>query len=374
MISIIVLSCIIVQTAITIYLFNTLKLKDNFEKNLNAMLIILFFHLGIKFFFLAIMKSSFLYANNSTGFGLSYGPLLYITARTYKKNPLSRRNIFLHMLPFLIFTLVYFMNSAAYMMGYDWHLAVKEYASVYQWIVAISLLVYPIITYRILKGERQVATATNSRLRLLRSILYIMITGITAGVVTTIVHSIQTGTWDFDLRLLPYICFSILPVLILKYKMNTAPAAIHDKADGISQEPLLSTDPLPEQHYKKSAVDERMMDEYELLLKTFMQKSRIFLEPEISLEDLAAKTNIPRHHLTQLLNERFKKNFYTFINEYRIEEAINRLRDPGSDTSILSLAYDCGFNSKSSFNNYFKKITGLTPSMYRKENALNEVE
>jgi AraC-like DNA-binding protein len=74
-----------------------------------------------------------------------------------------------------------------------------------------------------------------------------------------------------------------------------------------------------------------------------------------------------RHHLTQLLNEKVEKNFYTFINEYRIGEAIDRLNDPSLQVNILSLAFDCGFNSKSSFNNYFKKITGHTPTSYRKQ-------
>jgi AraC-like DNA-binding protein len=74
-----------------------------------------------------------------------------------------------------------------------------------------------------------------------------------------------------------------------------------------------------------------------------------------------------RHHLTQLLNEKLEKNFYSFINEYRIGEAIDRLNDPALQVNILSLAFDCGFNSKSSFNNYFKKITGSTPTAYRKQ-------
>ena len=82
---------------------------------------------------------------------------------------------------------------------------------------------------------------------------------------------------------------------------------------------------------------------------------------------MATRMKMSRHHLTQLLNERLEKNFYSFINEYRIEEAIDRLNDPSLQVNILSLAFDCGFNSKSSFNNYFKKITGTTPTAYRKQ-------
>jgi AraC-like DNA-binding protein len=138
--------------------------------------------------------------------------------------------------------------------------------------------------------------------------------------------------------------------------------------------PVIIEEKQPERHYKKSALDTPMMDEYEHALVNFMRKTKIYLEAEISLEGLSAKVNIPKHHLTQLLNERFKKNFYAFINEYRIAEAIEKLKDPDTDDSILSLAYDYGFNSKSSFNNYFKKLTGATPSMYRKEYLLRVAE
>src|SRR2546430_450943 len=100
MISSIVLSCIIIQTAVALYLFNSLTLKDEFEKKLNAILVILVFHLGTKLFILTVLKNSFLYHNNATGFGLSYGPLLFITVRSYIKRPLALRAVLLHLLPF----------------------------------------------------------------------------------------------------------------------------------------------------------------------------------------------------------------------------------------------------------------------------------
>ena len=122
-----------------------------------------------------------------------------------------------------------------------------------------------------------------------------------------------------------------------------------------------------DRRYERSGMDARMMNDYETALAAFMQKSRIYLDPDLSLEILASRMKMSRHHLTQLLNEKLEKNFYSFINEYRIEEAIDRLNDPSLQVNILSLAFDCGFNSKSSFNNYFKKITGTTPTAYRKQ-------
>ena len=66
----------------------------------------------------------------------------------------------------------------------------------------------------------------------------------------------------------------------------------------------------------------------------------------------------------------FRKNFYNFINEFRIEAAKEILQDPSSKgKNILQIAYEVGFNSKSAFNTYFKRLTGKTPSAYRKEAA-----
>src|SRR5215467_9445730 len=114
MIDTIILSCIIVQAVVALYLFNTMKLKDDFEKQLNAILIILIFHLCTKFFVLTVLKNSFLYNNNATGFGFAYGPLLFILSQSYIKLLLSRRSVFIHMFPFLLFTLAYFINGIGY--------------------------------------------------------------------------------------------------------------------------------------------------------------------------------------------------------------------------------------------------------------------
>src|SRR5258705_9829479 len=115
MISIITLSCVIAQTLIAIYLFNILKFKDDFEKTLNAILVILFFHLGTKFFILVILKDPFLYDHNASGFELSYGPLLYIAAHIFTRNQLPMRSVLFHIARFVLCTLIYFVNGVAHL-------------------------------------------------------------------------------------------------------------------------------------------------------------------------------------------------------------------------------------------------------------------
>lgn len=94
-----------------------------------------------------------------------------------------------------------------------------------------------------------------------------------------------------------------------------------------------------------------------------METDKPFLDGNLTIHDLSAKTGIARHHITQVLNERYKRNFFTFINEYRVKEVIERFSNPKYNKyTILAIAMDAGFNSKTTFNSIFKSQTGLTPA------------
>jgi YesN/AraC family two-component response regulator len=96
-----------------------------------------------------------------------------------------------------------------------------------------------------------------------------------------------------------------------------------------------------------------------------MQESKPYLRNELTLQELAKKLKIPRHYLSQIINDRLNQNFYTFINEYRVNEAKSLLLDPRfRHYSILAVALDSGFNSKATFNAVFKKQCGMTPSEF----------
>jgi AraC-like DNA-binding protein len=102
-------------------------------------------------------------------------------------------------------------------------------------------------------------------------------------------------------------------------------------------------------------------------IKDFMEKEKPFLEPEITLQELSSRVKINPRYVSQVINERFNKNFFEFVNYYRVEEAKTQLvTDSGLEKTVLEILYECGFNSKSVFNTFFKKSTGLTPSQYRK--------
>lgn len=89
-----------------------------------------------------------------------------------------------------------------------------------------------------------------------------------------------------------------------------------------------------------------------------------YLNPELTLQQLAENIDVHPNVLSYVINTALGKSFYDLINEYRIEEFINLYQDSYDKYTILALALDSGFNSKSAFNRNFKKIKGITPSEF----------
>jgi len=100
-------------------------------------------------------------------------------------------------------------------------------------------------------------------------------------------------------------------------------------------------------------------------LETAMNSDKLFLDASLTLPELSEKLNASLHEVSRAINEGFQKNFRDFINYYRVQEFIKRVEKDGAKTqTFLALAMDVGFNSKSSFNRSFKKITGKSPREY----------
>ncbi|MEM9260039.1 MAG: helix-turn-helix domain-containing protein, partial [Bacteroidota bacterium] len=125
---------------------------------------------------------------------------------------------------------------------------------------------------------------------------------------------------------------------------------------------------IPSRRYKKSLLPADKIAEYKRRLTELMEKEKPYLKPELSLRELAASLELLPNYLSQLLNEGFDQNFSEYVNTYRIAAFQAKVADPNlQHLTILGLAYESGFNSKTVFNTFFKKTTGLTPAAYRKQ-------
>ena len=122
--------------------------------------------------------------------------------------------------------------------------------------------------------------------------------------------------------------------------------------------------------YKKSGLTKEDGEVYSQKLIQHMNTSQTWRNNELTVGQLAAETDIPKHHITQVLNEYINKNFYTFVNEYRVENAMAMLKSPEYDNwSFVGIAFESGFNSKTVFNIFFKKYTGMTPSEFKRKKS-----
>ena len=97
-----------------------------------------------------------------------------------------------------------------------------------------------------------------------------------------------------------------------------------------------------------------------------MEQEKLYLETDLTLQQLADKLQVPNYQVSQAINDGMKKNFYDLVNGYRVEEAKRLLLDPkNKNFTILSMGFEAGFNSKTTFNTVFKKFTGFTPTEFR---------
>lgn len=119
--------------------------------------------------------------------------------------------------------------------------------------------------------------------------------------------------------------------------------------------------------YKNSNLNPKLIEQYKADLVRSMEIDKLYLNNKLSIVDVSEKLNIPRQYISEVLNEYMDTSFQDFINEYRVEEFIFRLKsDQNNHFTLLGIATDVGFNSKSSFNAIFKKHKGLTPTQYKK--------
>lgn len=120
----------------------------------------------------------------------------------------------------------------------------------------------------------------------------------------------------------------------------------------------------------KALLSQNQSETYAHLLLSKMEKEHYYLQPDLSLRELAEKIELHPNKLSWLLNEKLDTNFYEFINGHRLKHFQNKAIDKSNHhLSILGLAYESGFHSKSVFNDYFKKTTGLTPKAWIKQNS-----
>jgi AraC-like DNA-binding protein len=119
--------------------------------------------------------------------------------------------------------------------------------------------------------------------------------------------------------------------------------------------------------YKNSGLSNEMVDDFFEKLILHMKENKPYLDENLSLATLAQQMDLTTNQLSQIINQKTSSNFFNFINSFRVEAVKVRLKDPAfAHYSILAIGFDCGFQSKSSFNKIFKQMVGKTPLEFQK--------
>jgi AraC-like DNA-binding protein len=152
---------------------------------------------------------------------------------------------------------------------------------------------------------------------------------------------------------------------------------------GIKQQAIYQSDPRfigqtaskpPEEkkasQYLHSGLKQEEAERHAAVLKAYFEREKPYLDGKLSIGDVADYMKISVNHLSQVINEQLGMTFFDFVNSFRVDEVKTRLSSPDvQNFTLLGMAYESGFNSKSSFNSIFKKFTGLTPSQFTKQNV-----
>ncbi|MBP7284733.1 MAG: helix-turn-helix transcriptional regulator [Leptospiraceae bacterium] len=138
-------------------------------------------------------------------------------------------------------------------------------------------------------------------------------------------------------------------------------------SNGNLEIPEIKQEQSKEEKYIRSGLKEDESQRIADKLIEYMEKEKPYLREDLRIREVADELGINLNYLSQALNEVIQKNFYQFVNEYRVKEIQERIKKPEfQDYPLLRIALECGFNSKSSFNSTFRRFTNISPKEYRK--------
>ncbi len=307
-----------------------------------------------------------------------FGPLLYLYVRSLiLENPVFRKKDWLHFLPFLLFsvyTLIFSTQKPVYNIQFFENDGFLAERIVFGLSFYFSITVYTILVLILLHNHRIKIKDMFSYSSEKVTLRWVMFVAILFSVAYILV--ISSGIFNIFIINREFIepeLFSSTGLTLLSFAVSFygyRQANVNLKLSGtrliLPVNDSVSSNDKPK--YERSSLKEKDIEKYLENILSFMEEEKPFLNNELTIQDLSDQVSISKHHITQVINTRLIKNFYAFVNEYRIEEVKKRLLDPRfKNLKIMSIAYDSGFSSKSSFNTIFKNYTGMTPSQFVKK-------
>lgn len=295
----------------------------------------------------------------------AYGPSLYLyVASTVKeKFSVSKRYLMLSFAPLtleLIAGLILFLQSNAIKIELITSEQFNLIHHIYSLIAGLHALGYVIAAFRLARVETSTDhTNTNSQVKWLTYFLlyFILRFLVWVGIKVAILF---VGTFDIDISDIFSVMVDILTVcsLLVIYAMSYFSMSNINVVSGFIQRI----------RYAGSTPDDDKEQELLEKLKRALEEEKQFIKADLKIADLAAEFNTNSKYLSQVINKKYQVNFTQLVNSYRVEMVKTRMKDPKFDhLTLLAIAEDCGFTSKSTFVRAFKHQTGMLPKEYKQK-------
>lgn len=339
----------------------------------------------------------------------AYGPLVYfyVKSLTVPQRERKRLRFLAHFLPMILFAiyLIPFYFLDAHIKARNWyfgHSHLRNFSMGIHPIVVVAIIQlagYLVLAYRLLANHskyirQNFSSLENISLSWLRAVVLV-------GILLVCMYAFFMVFSQFfaiyeEVAYLNNLLVAVV-IYVMAYKgirqprifadanaSRPAEETAHVPADGLMPEvSLLQTwtseqENGPPDKYKKSALTGDQSEKILASLTTLIEEEKPHLEMGLTLPVLSKMLDVSPHHLSQVINGKLNKTFFDYVNEHRVLEAKRMLASPESERfSILGIAMDVGFNSKSAFYTAFKKHTGMTPTQFKdrsKSSKINVIE
>lgn len=309
---------------------------------------------------------------------LLHGPFMYLYVKTLSAGKRVFKSKFLwHFIPFVAFIL--YLIIAFQFPDYSKNIHVSHAADapeppflfvVFLLATALSGPVYFVLAhkkYRNLKKSSENFTSKGIHLQWLGKLIFIFGMVWTALIIVAVIHHVfHLFTMTFCTNGL-FLALSGFIILIGYYGLNQQEVFISHSTPQNEE-----VEEGEKEKYAASRLEGEKLQQCFLKVETFMESEKPYLNPDLTLPKLAEDLKVSTHHLSQVINEKHGSNFFDYINQFRVEEVKKKIvSEEFKNYSLLGIAMESGFNSKSAFNRVFKKMTSLTPSQFRNSTLKN---
>ncbi len=342
----------------TLFLFNTKRGKSVSNYILGSLLLIL----GAQFFAIYVEEAGwFNFKNYYLPFKFLYGSTIFFYTKSIILKDFSfRRRDTVHLLPFFLSILL----ALDIVPINDSYIILTVQSSIFAYLIASFQSTR--VHHKVLKETR--SNFDKISLDWLNQLLIFLIV---IMIIDFIYHSTGFSIVLDDMTTV-YV-FQLLVILSLVSTIVLKGLKYPELFSGITDEEISFSKSNESQKYSSSSLNEDDLEKNRDKVINALAKEKLYLNPDLSLNDLSEEVGISSRNLSYVINSQFEMNFADLINTYRIEAAVKifeESKDPKQ--TILEVIYEVGFNSKSSFYTSFKKVVGKTPKEFKEDLKHND--